>query len=112
MKTNTMVMFSAMAASTVGANAVFFSASAVQGVTATGYAGSQAAGSAIITTGQPISAVLAACALFVTDPLRLLVESTPVRVLTFFLPFRMLVRAPFPSSFHRRVCRDPTSLPR
>ena len=60
MKTNTMVMFSAMAASTVGANAVFFSSSAVQGVTATGYAGSQAAGSAIITTGQPISAVLAA----------------------------------------------------
>lgn len=60
MKTNTMVMFSAMAASTVGANAVFFSSSAVQGVTATGYASSQAAGSAIITTGQPISAVLAA----------------------------------------------------
>lgn len=60
MKTNTMVMFSAMAASTVGANAVFFSAAAVQGVTATGYAGSLAAGSAIITTGQPISAVLAA----------------------------------------------------
>ncbi len=60
MKTNTMVMFSAMAASTVGANAVFFSSSAVQGVTATGYAGSQAAGSAIITTCQPISAVLAA----------------------------------------------------
>lgn len=60
MKTNTIVMFSAMAASTVGANAVFFSSSAVQGVTATGYAGSQAAGSAIITTGQPISAVLAA----------------------------------------------------
>lgn len=60
MKTNTMVMFSAMAASTVGANAVFFSSSAVQGVTATGYAGSQAAGSAIITIGQPISAVLAA----------------------------------------------------
>lgn len=60
MKTNTMVMFSAMTASTVGANAVFFSSSAVQGVTATGYAGSQAAGSAIITTGQPISAVLAA----------------------------------------------------
>lgn len=60
MKTNTMVMFSAMVASTVGANAVFFSAAAVQGVTATGYAGSQAAGSAIITTGQPISAVLAA----------------------------------------------------
>ena len=58
-KTNTMVMFSAMAASAVGANAVFFTDKAVQGVTATGYAGAQAAGSAIITTGQPISAVLA-----------------------------------------------------
>lgn len=60
MKTNTMVMFSAMAASTVGANAIFFSNTAVQGITATGYAGTQAAGSAIITTGQPISAVMAA----------------------------------------------------
>lgn len=59
MKTNTLVMFSAMAASAVGANAVFFTDKAVQGVTATGYAGAQAAGSAIITTGQPISAVLA-----------------------------------------------------
>ncbi|MGO3590001.1 PTS transporter subunit IIC [Leuconostoc falkenbergense] len=59
MKTNTMVMFSAMAASAVGANAVFFTDKAVQGVTATGYAGAKAAGSAIITTGQPISAVLA-----------------------------------------------------
>lgn len=59
MKTNTMVMFAAMAASTVGANAVFFSEKAVQGVTTTGYAGAQVAGSAIITTGQPISAVLA-----------------------------------------------------
>ncbi len=56
-----MVMFSAMAASTVGANAVFFTDKAVQGVTATGYAGAQAAGSAMITTGQPISAVIAAC---------------------------------------------------
>lgn len=60
MKTNTMVMFSAMAASTVGANAIFFSKTAVQGVTATGFAGTQAVGSTIITTGQPISAVIAA----------------------------------------------------
>ncbi|MFL2068904.1 PTS transporter subunit IIC [Leuconostoc mesenteroides] len=59
MKTNTMVMFSAMAASAVGANAVFFTDKAVEGVTATGYAGAQAAGSAIMTTGQPISAVMA-----------------------------------------------------
>lgn len=60
MKTNTMVMFSAMAASTVGANAIFFSKTAVQGVTATGFAGTQTVGSTIITTGQPISAVIAA----------------------------------------------------
>ncbi len=59
MKTNTMVMFSAMAASAVGANAVFFTDKAVKGVTATGYVGAQAAGSAIMTTGQPISAVMA-----------------------------------------------------
>ena len=52
MKTNTMVMFSAMAASTVGANAIFFSKTAVQGVTATGFAGTQAVGSTIITTDR------------------------------------------------------------
>ncbi len=59
MKTNTMVMFAAMAASTVGANAVFFTDKTVQGITATGYASSQIAGSAVMTTGQPISAVIA-----------------------------------------------------
>lgn len=59
MKTNTMVMFAAMAASTVGANAVFFTDKTVQGITATGYTSSQIAGSAVMTTGQPISAVIA-----------------------------------------------------
>lgn len=60
MKTNTMVMFAAMAASTVGANAVFFTQAATQGITATGYVSPQAAGVGVMTTGQPISAVAAA----------------------------------------------------
>ncbi|WP_349641839.1 PTS transporter subunit IIC [Eupransor demetentiae] len=59
MKSNTMVLVSAMAASTVGANAVFFSSAGMAATTATGFTGMQAAGSTIITTGQPISAVLA-----------------------------------------------------
>lgn len=59
MKSNTMVMFSAMAASTVGANAVFFTSQSLKAVTATGFAGTQIPGSAIMTTGQPISAVMA-----------------------------------------------------
>ncbi len=60
MKTNTMVMFAAMVASTVGANAVFFTQSATQGITATGYGSAQAAGVGVMTTGQPVSAVAAA----------------------------------------------------
>lgn len=60
MNTNTMVMFAAMAASTVGANAVFFTQSATQGITPTGYVAQQAAGVGVMTTGQPISAVAAA----------------------------------------------------
>ncbi len=59
MKTNTMVMFAAMVASTVGANAVFFTQSATQGITATGYGSAQAAGVGVMTTGQPVSAVAA-----------------------------------------------------
>ncbi|MDF7626805.1 PTS sugar transporter subunit IIC [Lactobacillaceae bacterium L1_55_11] len=59
MKTNTMVMFAAMAASTVGANAVFFTTSAMKLSTVTGFASAQAPGAAVMTTGQPISAVLA-----------------------------------------------------
>ncbi len=60
MKTNTMVMFAAMVASTVGANAVFFTQSATQGITATGYGSAQAAGVGVMTTGQPVSAVAVA----------------------------------------------------
>lgn len=59
LKTNTMVMFSAMAASTVGANAVFFTTSSMKLATVTGFSSAQAVGSTVITTGQPISAVLA-----------------------------------------------------
>ncbi|CAK1239168.1 Membrane regulatory protein PfoR [Fructobacillus cardui] len=59
LKTNTMVMFSAMAASTVGANAVFFTTSSMKIATVTGFSSAQAVGSTVITTGQPISAVLA-----------------------------------------------------
>ncbi|WP_420798194.1 PTS transporter subunit IIC [Fructobacillus papyriferae] len=59
MKTNTMVMFSAMAASTVGANAVFFTTTPMVLKTMTGFSSAQVAGSAVMTTGQPISAVLA-----------------------------------------------------
>lgn len=59
LRTNTLVLFSSMFAATVGANAMFFSGAAVHGTTATGYALTQAAGSGIITTGQPISAVIA-----------------------------------------------------
>lgn len=57
--TNTLVLFSAMFAATVGANAVFFTDAAVSGTTATGYNLTQAVGSGVISTGQPISAVLA-----------------------------------------------------
>ncbi|WP_083989219.1 PTS sugar transporter subunit IIC [Fructobacillus ficulneus] len=60
LKTNTMVMFSAMAASTVGANAAFFTTTSMKITTATGFASVQAPGSIVMTTGQPISAVLAA----------------------------------------------------
>jgi uncharacterized protein len=59
LKTNTMVMFSAMAASTVGANAAFFTTSTMKLSTVTGFASVQAPGSIVLTTGQPISAVMA-----------------------------------------------------
>nr|WP_061992898.1 PTS sugar transporter subunit IIC [Fructobacillus ficulneus] len=59
LKTNTMVMFSAMAASTVGANAAYFTTTAMTLHTATGFSSKQAAGGILMTTGQPISAVLA-----------------------------------------------------
>ncbi|KRL96729.1 PTS transporter subunit IIC [Liquorilactobacillus satsumensis] len=57
--TNSLVMFSAMISSTVGANAVHFTTGAVNGTTATGSSLMQAAGSATFATGQPVSAVLA-----------------------------------------------------
>lgn len=56
---NTLVTFSAMISSTIGANAVYFSQGSVNGVTATGHLLPQAAQSTMFTTGQPISAVAA-----------------------------------------------------
>ncbi|MGX7328484.1 PTS transporter subunit IIC [Enterococcus bulliens] len=57
--TNTLVVFSSMIASTVGANSVFFTQGTIESITITGHAVAQAAGGGIFTTGQPISAVLA-----------------------------------------------------
>lgn len=59
LKANTLVTFSAMISSTIGANAAFFTQSATNGITATGHALPQAAGGIVLTTGQPISAVAA-----------------------------------------------------
>lgn len=59
LKTNSLVMFSAMISATVGANAVYFTANGVNGVTATGNQMAQAASAGIFTSGQPISAVAA-----------------------------------------------------
>ncbi|KRM45414.1 PTS transporter subunit IIC [Lentilactobacillus parabuchneri] len=59
LKTNTLVLFSSMIASTVGANAVYFISSGVHAATATGNQMAQVAGNGVFTTGQPISAVAA-----------------------------------------------------
>lgn len=60
LRVNTLVLFSSMIAATVGANGVYFTQSAVKAATATGWQMHEAAASTIFTTGQPISAVLAA----------------------------------------------------
>lgn len=60
MNTNTLVTFASMISATVGANAVHFTTAAVHGATATGQASLTAVGSPVFTTGQPVSAVLAA----------------------------------------------------
>ncbi|WP_159721390.1 PTS transporter subunit IIC [Enterococcus sp. CSURQ0835] len=62
LKTNTLVIFSSMIASTVGSNGVFFTGDKIDAVTATGHAATQAASAGVFTTGQPISAVLAGLA--------------------------------------------------
>ena len=60
LRTTTLVTGATMIASTVGSNAVYFStAGLADAVTATGWHGAQAAGSIILTSGQPVSAVLA-----------------------------------------------------
>lgn len=59
LRTNSLVMFSSMISSTIGANAVYFTSSAMKGVTPTGNMLVEAAHSGIFTSGQPISAVAA-----------------------------------------------------
>ncbi|WP_420877370.1 PTS transporter subunit IIC [Secundilactobacillus kimchicus] len=59
LKTNTLVLFSAMISATVGANAVYFTSTTMHAATATGNQMVEAAQSGIFTTGQPISAVAA-----------------------------------------------------
>ena len=60
MNTNTLVTFASMVAATVGSNGVHFTDTAVKGMTATGQVTAAAAGAPVLTTGQPVSAVLAA----------------------------------------------------
>lgn len=60
MKTNTLVTFASMIVATVGANGVHFTDVAVKGVTATGQTAVSVVDAPIFTTGQPVSAVLAA----------------------------------------------------
>ncbi len=64
--TNTLVTFASMASAMIGANAVHFTTTATQALTATGQAYATAANAPVYTTGQPISALLAAvCATIV-----------------------------------------------
>ena len=60
MNTNTLVTFASMVAATVGSNGVHFTNVAVKGLTATGQATVSTVGAPVFTTGQPVSAVLAA----------------------------------------------------
>ncbi|WP_419182008.1 PTS sugar transporter subunit IIC [Lacticaseibacillus pabuli] len=60
LRCTTLVTGATMIAATVGSNAVFFSAAPIaHAATATGWQGAQTAGSVILTSGQPVSAVLA-----------------------------------------------------
>lgn len=61
LRTTTLVAGATMIASTVGANAVYFTAAPVaKTMTATGWVAPQLAGSSVMNIGQPVSAVLAA----------------------------------------------------
>ncbi|USS90605.1 PTS transporter subunit IIC [Fructilactobacillus carniphilus] len=61
LRTTTLVTGATMIASTVGANSVYFTTAPVaKTMTATSWVAPQASGSAILTIGQPVSAVLAA----------------------------------------------------
>ena len=60
LEVTTLVTFASMVAATVGANAVHFTSSAVAAATATGQVSAAAASAPVFTTGQPVSAMLAA----------------------------------------------------
>lgn len=61
MRANILTTGAALIAATVGSNAVYFTSTVVPGThTATGWLANQPAGSLVMTSGQPISAVLAA----------------------------------------------------
>lgn len=61
MRANILTTGAALIAATVGSNAVYFTTTVVPGThTATGWLANQPAGSLVMTSGQPISAVLAA----------------------------------------------------
>ncbi len=61
MRSNLLTTGAALIAATVGSNAVYFTSAVAPAThTATGWAADQAAGSLVMTSGQPISAVLAA----------------------------------------------------
>lgn len=62
LNTNTLVTFASLVSATVGANAVHFTSASVNAATATGQSSVSLAGAPIITSGQPVSALLAAVA--------------------------------------------------
>lgn len=87
MNTNTLVTFASMVAATVGANSVHFTTVAVKGATATGQAAVAAVGAPVFTTGQPVSAVLAAIVAVLVG--KYLTGKTPLDMV--LVPFGALV---------------------
>jgi uncharacterized membrane protein len=84
LQANTLVAFSSMISSTIGANAAFLTHMATKGdATATGYTLAHAAGSVVMSTGQPVSAV--AAALIATLVGNYLTGKTPLDM--FIVPF-------------------------
>ncbi|MCK8623952.1 PTS sugar transporter subunit IIC [Apilactobacillus sp. M161] len=86
MKTNTLVTFAAMISATVGANAIHFTSASVTAVTATGQSSVSALGAPVMTTGQPISALLAAVVSVLVG--KFLTDKTPLDMV--LVPFTAL----------------------